>query len=492
MRERRTHTEKATNPASSSSLPFTFTTATQSPSRPTSPSTDDHTDINPLLHFKLDLDPLTSTNARNQTIHTLTTNVGTIHSRNGKYVRPTWRDDLRGTCTRSVLCFLLVMIVLGLSGFQVIMSRGGTKNITVDGIFNSTRSSALEDEFGGGVKITHDYSGAQSAKNFNSNNVDHWCLFPSASPSGDCDCKSQAMDPLIPRLKDSKDWKNAHELNKELAMKAAMTASHDKNDPEGQVDIVFLGDSITEEWNGRWHGKTQENLGEDMEKTDLDEIHDIFTSKFKKNKGASLEAIALGIAGDTCPNLLWRIQNGELPEALNPKLFWLLIGTNDLSYECSEEVILIGILRIVQELLDHKPDSLIVINGILPRTVGKDGLLHHVHPNPSSSTPSHNEVEGPTQDKLKHKFDYWPSIQGINRELKSFSLKHDRVEFFDGANIFLGSVSNAYFERSEKILIQELMEDFLHPSKLGHSIWADAIEDYIASDLNMPHGLLKH
>jgi len=491
MRERRPHTEKSTNPAdpSSSSLPFAFTTTTQSSSRPTSPpATDDHTGTNPLLLFNLDLDPLTSTNARNHTLHTLTTNVGTIHSRNGKYVRPTCRDDLKGIFTRSVLGFVVVMTILVLSGFQVIMSRGGATDMSMGGRFNSTKGDALDDEFGGGVKITHDYSEAQSAKNFNSKNVDHWCLFPSDEPSGDCQCKSQAMDPLKPRLKDSKDWKNAHDLNKELAIKAAIT--HDKQNP---IDIVFLGDSITEEWNGRWHGKTQDELGEDFQKTDLNEIHQIFTSKFQKDTGASLDAIALGIAGDTCPNLLWRIQNGELPQELNPKMFWLLIGTNDLTYECSEEVILIGILRIVQELLDRKSDSLIVINGILPRTIGNDGLLHHRHRYSSPLSSPHNEAKGQAkEDKRKAKLDYWPSIQGINRELKNFSLKHDRVEFFDASNIFLGSVSNTYFKRSEKILIQELMEDFLHPSKLGHSIWADAIEDYITSDLNMPHGLLKH
>lgn len=490
MRERRPHIEKSEH-LSSSSFPSLDTPSGIHDSRPTSPSADNLTDTNPLLHFKLDLDPLTSSKARNQTIYKLTTNVGTVHSRNGKYVRPTWRDDLSGICTRSVFCFLFFIIVLGLSGFQVIMSRTGAKSMMMDAKVNATTGGILEDEFVGGVTITHDYSGAQSAKYFDSKNIDHWCLFPSSN-LGACECKNKAMDPLIPKPVDSKDWKNAHELNKELAIKAAMTSSHDKNVPE--VDIVFLGDSITEEWNGRWYGKNQETLGEDFEKSDLNEINTVFTSKFKKAGGGSLEAVALGIAGDTCPNLLWRIQNGELPEALNPKVFWLLIGTNDLSYQCSEELILIGILRIVQELLDHKTDSVIVINGILPRATD-DGLLHHVQTESNLSMLSHNsrnEVGDLEKNNPETKIDYWPSIQGINRELKNFSLKHDRVEYFDAASIFLGSVSNAYFERKEKVLLYELMDDFLHPSELGHSIWADAIEDFMTSDLNMPHGLLKH
>ncbi len=37
------------------------------------------------------------------------------------------------------------------------------------------------------------------------------------------------------------------------------------------------------------------------------------------------------IAGDTTRNLLWRLQNGEGPGSLSPKVAIVLIGTNDIT-----------------------------------------------------------------------------------------------------------------------------------------------------------------
>ena len=41
---------------------------------------------------------------------------------------------------------------------------------------------------------------------------------------------------------------------------------------------------------------------------------------------------ALALPGDTTANLLWRIQNGELPIAAPPKAVVIMIGTNDIGY----------------------------------------------------------------------------------------------------------------------------------------------------------------
>merc|ERR1711862_1027682 len=73
---------------------------------------------------------------------------------------------------------------------------------------------------------------------------------------------------------------------------------------------------------------------------------------------------------------LWRIQNGELPSYLNPKVFWLLIGTNDLAIkQCSEDVVLLGILRVIEEIQSLRPNAKIVINSILPMTDDKKGRV---------------------------------------------------------------------------------------------------------------------
>ena len=71
----------------------------------------------------------------------------------------------------------------------------------------------------------------------------------------------------------------------------------------------------------------------------------------------------MGISGDTAPNLLWRLMNGEMPFGLNPKVWWVHIGINDLSLKgCSEEVVLLGILRVVEEIQNLDPMGIIVIN----------------------------------------------------------------------------------------------------------------------------------
>ncbi len=59
--------------------------------------------------------------------------------------------------------------------------------------------------------------------------------------------------------------------------------------------------------------------------------------------------------------------NGEMPSAFNPKIWWLEVGLNDLGRsECSEEVVVLGVLRVVEEILDKKKDAIIVINSLFP------------------------------------------------------------------------------------------------------------------------------
>ena len=52
-----------------------------------------------------------------------------------------------------------------------------------------------------------------------------------------------------------------------------------------KLDVVFLGDSITEEWNGKWLGNYN---------TRFQEIPSVFRKYFQDD----LQGLALGIAGD--------------------------------------------------------------------------------------------------------------------------------------------------------------------------------------------------
>merc|ERR1719203_1355390 len=89
----------------------------------------------------------------------------------------------------------------------------------------------------------------------------------------------------------------------------------------------------------------------------------------KIKTGNKFNGLPLGIAGDTAPNVLWRILHGELPYYLKPQVFWIVLGTNDLAIkQCSEEVVLLGILRVIEEIQAERPDAKIVVNSIIPMT----------------------------------------------------------------------------------------------------------------------------
>jgi lysophospholipase L1-like esterase len=109
---------------------------------------------------------------------------------------------------------------------------------------------------------------------------------------------------------------------------------------EGKIDLLFLGDSITEGWgqNAVW----QKSYG-------------------------PLNAANFGIGGDTTENVLWRIQNGEI-EGISPKVIVLLIGTNNFGLEGHQpDGVAKGIATIVQSLRKKLPSSKVLLLAIFPR-----------------------------------------------------------------------------------------------------------------------------
>ena len=110
------------------------------------------------------------------------------------------------------------------------------------------------------------------------------------------------------------------------------------------INVVFLGDSITQGWGGD---------GKDI---------------WEKNY-APLGAVNYGIGGDTTRQVLWRIQNGEI-EGISPKLVVLKIGTNNLygdNNSGSDEEIAQGIAKVVQTLRSKLPQTRVLLLGVLPR-----------------------------------------------------------------------------------------------------------------------------
>jgi beta-glucosidase len=115
-----------------------------------------------------------------------------------------------------------------------------------------------------------------------------------------------------------------------------------KRAKEGHIDLLFLGDSITQGWG--W----EQNANEVW-----------------KRYYAPRNAANFGAGGDRTQHLLWRIQHGEV-DGIAPKVVVLLIGTNNASSGTSEEIAQ-GIETIVQELRRRRPDSRILLLGIFPR-----------------------------------------------------------------------------------------------------------------------------
>jgi len=230
------------------------------------------------------------------------------------------------------------------------------------------------------------------------------------------------------------------------------------------LDVVFIGDSLTEQRQGTSMGRPVE---------DWTGVKEVFGKTFTKEKGGDFNGIALGIAGDTAPNVLWRIINGEMPYGLTPKVWWLGVGINDLTMKgCSEEVALLGILRVVEEIQSHYPDDIIVINSLLPVKRNADGLLEHFgkhHEDLALKKKEKNLLDTEMSSKRGH-IDFWPSISSINEQLSDFASAQKKVKFFNADSVFVE-------ERQDgKYMKMELFLDPVHPNVAGHKKWNNAIK----------------
>mmetsp|Transcript_19725 Transcript_19725/g.27725 ORF Transcript_19725/g.27725 Transcript_19725/m.27725 type:complete len:182 (-) Transcript_19725:109-654(-) len=168
-------------------------------------------------------------------------------------------------------------------------------------------------------------------------------------------------------------------------------------------------------------------------------------------------------------NLLWRIQNGEMPSNFNPPVIWVLIGTNDLSMTwCSPESTLIGILSVVEELQSRKPESIIVLNGLLPRSFDQEGGYVMRKKNKGIV---HSKSNPPA---------LWTDIQSINHQLMEYSAHRDNVEYVDSTRLFM---KNMNVPEDELQIDKNFMNDFLHPSTTGYQFWGNQITKKL-KDLN--------
>eukprot|EP00538_Stauroneis_constricta_P004633 CAMPEP_0119557706 /NCGR_PEP_ID=MMETSP1352-20130426/9283_1 /TAXON_ID=265584 /ORGANISM="Stauroneis constricta, Strain CCMP1120" /LENGTH=453 /DNA_ID=CAMNT_0007604847 /DNA_START=45 /DNA_END=1406 /DNA_ORIENTATION=+ len=275
--------------------------------------------------------------------------------------------------------------------------------------------------------------------------IDHWCLMG----GDDCPCQ----DPTEPYPRDNSDaWLAQHSHNKEKAVNKATKS----------LDVVFYGDEIVDAWSG---SHTSQFVSASL-------VQSYFNDNFHKTQTGGFDAIVLGSSGDTIGNLLWRIENGELPQPLSPKIFWINIGTNDLANGlCSEEAVTLGILKIADKINSMRPDSVIVIQSLLPRSSFPTGKIY----DPNSTMSTHQTMFHQRQYYRRDRYPLWPSIKAINTELEAFCSNQPHLVYYDADQLFMGSMGNGYYQSNEKQILKELMPDFAHLSNEGYRIMTEAI-----------------
>jgi lysophospholipase L1-like esterase len=112
---------------------------------------------------------------------------------------------------------------------------------------------------------------------------------------------------------------------------------------QGNIDLVLLGDSITDGWNQGGRA--------------------VWQKEFPSWKMANF-----GIGGDTCQAILYRITNGEL-DGYQAKAIMLMLGTNNTRSYSGEEIGA-AMTKIVGIIKDKQPQAKILLLAIFPR--GRD------------------------------------------------------------------------------------------------------------------------
>jgi len=183
---------------------------------------------------------------------------------------------------------------------------------------------------------------------------------------------------------------------------------------QGGIEVLFLGDSITDGWRSR--GKT------------------VWEEQYAPRHAANF-----GIGGDRTQHVLWRMEHGEL-DGLNPKAVVLMIGTNNTGKDQDGKPrnttpeIIEGVTAVVTGLRTKLPQSKILLLAVFPR--GEKGT--------------------PIRDQLKE----------INIALAKLD-DGKMVKFLD---------IGAKFLEPDGTLPKDIMPDLLHPNEKGYRIWADSME----------------
>lgn len=213
--------------------------------------------------------------------------------------------------------------------------------------------------------------------------------------------KYRAHSAVIPESRsDEKWWKERNNAVNEQAKKQ-------------KHDLVFIGDSITQSWEG--NGKK------------------VWEEYYRHRK-----PLNLGFSGDRTQHVIERFNSGNLRNQQGAKAAVIMIGTNNTGHtqqDPSETAD--GIARIVSEVRARCPRAKILLLGVFPRGENPDDPLRKMN-------------------------------VAINERIAPLAeADPERIHFLDIGDQFLNE---------DGVLTKDIMPDFLHLTPKGYRIWAEAIE----------------
>lgn len=183
----------------------------------------------------------------------------------------------------------------------------------------------------------------------------------------------------------------------------------------GPIGVLFLGDSITEGWNG--------------------------AAPVWENHFGRYDAANFGISGDRTQHVLWRIEHGEL-DAIAPRVVVLMIGTNNTADNTAEQIIAAN-RKIIGEIRTRLPATRVLVLSLLPRGpwVMRDGRV-----------------------------DDWQRRMGVIRDVN-----RGLAALADGRCVHWLDLTPHFLAENGQIKA-ELSTDFLHLNAQGYTAWAESMD----------------
>jgi len=184
----------------------------------------------------------------------------------------------------------------------------------------------------------------------------------------------------------------------------------------GPIGLLFLGDSIIDNWRNR--------------------APQLWDEAYGKYQPANF-----GIGGDTTQNVIWRIDHGEL-DGIHPRVVVLMIGTNNSASNTADEIFAAD-QKIVRLIRAKIPETKVLLLAIFPRGPRKN-------------------TNGSTDNYVLR----MSVITPVNQRLATLD-DGQNVRYLDIGPKFLGPDGQ---------IPDAIMSDHLHPTLAGYYIWVAAMQ----------------